>query len=74
MPEYRVVRFFTKYGKALSILSGVFIFSCFLIGFAQGHIGGVWLGVGAIVGVAVGALVRLLADLTRLISDMLIPQ
>lgn len=74
MKKYAVVKIFTRYGTLFSILVAVLVSGCGLLAYYQGNIGPVWL-VMSFAAALVGAfLTLLLVDLTKLISEMLIPQ
>ena len=73
MKSYVALKLFTRYGKYFSVLVALLVFGCGLFAFYEGQIGALWLGVCFVASLLGAFLTLLLADLTQLISEMLIP-
>jgi hypothetical protein len=74
MLEYRFVRLFVAVGPACAVLCVLALAGVGLWAVTQGIIGWIGAAVLAVAGLVCGFLVMVLADLTRLIADMLLPR
>jgi len=74
MEQYTAVRLVTKHGTRLALAAGAALPLLALLGLLVAGWHWVWLPVAAVAGVAVWFLFRLIAELTRIICEMLLPQ
>ena len=74
MPQYRFVRLFLALGPACAAIYALVFVAIGAWAGIQGSIGWIAAALLVVTGLVVGFLVMVLVDLTRLITDMLLPR